>query len=106
MNYSNLDNTSEEINSDLINLDIESINNNRNLYLCTQCLKFPYIKFCKDKKHIRLNCSCFNNKKILIKDLYEKNLLYIENNSNINLLSTTSLDDDIENELKCKKHHH
>ena len=97
-------NISQEINSDLFNLDIENINNNRDHYLCTQCLKFPYIKFCKDRKHIRLTCSCFNNKKILIKDLFTKNSLFIENNSNINLLSTTNLDNNIEKELKCKKH--
>ena len=55
------------------------------------------------KKYIRLTCSCFNNKKILIKDLFEKNILSIENNSNKNLLSTSklNLNDDIENELKC-----
>jgi len=108
LNNLHLNNTSEEINSDLSNLDISNINNNRDHYLCTQCLKFPYIKFCKDKKHIRLTCSCFNNKKILIKDLYEKNLLYIENKSNINLLSTTNLNlnDDIENKLKCKEHNY
>jgi len=106
LNNSNLSNTSEKINSHIFNLDISNIYNNRDHYLCTQCLKFPYIKFCKDRKHIRLNCSCFNNKKILIKDLLEKNILSIENNSNINILSTTNLNlnDDIENELKCKEH--
>ena len=105
-NKSNLSNTYEEINGQLSNLDIENINNDRDHYLCTQCLKFPYIKFCKDRKHIRLTCSCFNNKKILIKDLFEKNILSIEINSNKNLLlTTTTLNDDIENELKCKKHH-
>ena len=106
LNNSNLNNTSQEKNSYLLNLDIENINNNSDHYLCTQCLKFPYIKFCKDKKNIRLTCSCFNNKKILIKDLFEKNILSIENNSNINLLSTTNLNlnADIENEIKCKKH--
>ena len=106
LNKLNLNNIAEEINSHLFNLDIENIYNNRDHYLCTQCFKFPYIKFCKDRKHIRLTCSCFNNKKILIKDLFEKNILSIENYSNINLLSTTdlNLNDDIENELKCKKH--
>ena len=74
----NLNNTSQETNNQLTNIEIETINNDRDHYLCTQCLKFPYIKFCKDRKHIRLTCSCFNNKKILIKDLFEKNILYIE----------------------------
>ena len=105
-NKSNLSNIYEEKNSQLSNLDIENINNDRDHYLCTKCFKFPYIKFCKDRKHIRLTCSCFNNKKILIKDLFEKNILSIEINNNKNLLlTTTTLNDDIENELKCKKHH-
>ena len=50
LNDSNLDNTSQEINSHLSSLDIENIYNNKDHYLCTQCLKFPYIKFCNDKK--------------------------------------------------------
>ena len=72
LNNSNLSNNSEEINSHLSNLDIENINNNRDHYLCSHCHKFPYINFCKSRKHIRLTCSCFNNKKILIKDILEK----------------------------------
>jgi len=105
-NNLNLNNTFQEINTHLSSLDIENIHNTRNHYLCTECFKFPYIKFCKDRKHIRLTCSCFNNKKILIKDLFEKNILSIEKNSNKNLLSTTNLNlnDDIENKLICKEH--
>ena len=74
----------------------------RDHYLCAQCLKFPYIKFSKDRRHIRLTCSCFNNKTILIKDLFEKNILCIESN----FFSATNLylNINIENELKCKKH--
>ena len=104
LNSSNLNYTSQEINNRLTKLDIGNINNDRDHYLCTHCLKFPYINFCKDRKHIRLTCSCFNNKKILIKDLFEKNILFIENDSNNNFLSTTNLNDDIEYKLKCKKH--
>ena len=106
LNNSNLSNNSEEINSHLSNLDIENINNNRDHYLCSHCHKFPYIKFSKNRKHIKLTCSCFNNKKILIKDIFGKNILSIENNSNINLLSTNNLNlkDDYENGLKCKEH--
>ena len=102
-NNTNSNNTFQEIN----NLDIENIYNNRDHYLCAQCLKFPYIKFCKDRKQVRLTCSCFNNKKILIKDLIENNILFIKSNSNTNFLSTSNLNlnDDIEDELKCKKHH-
>ena len=102
LNHSNLSNFIQEIDT---SFDIENINNDRDHYLCTQCLKFPYIKFCKDRKHLRLTCSCFNNKKILIKDLFEKNILSVETNNSKNLLSTTNLNDDIENKLKCKKHH-
>ena len=50
-NYSNisiLNNSAQETNFQLSNLNIEKIYNNRNHYLCTQCLKFPYIKFCKE----------------------------------------------------------
>ena len=103
-NNSNKNSIDQETNNQLFNLDIENINNNKNHYLCSQCLKFPYIKFCKDKKHIRLTCSCFNNKKILIRDLFDKNILSIDNNTNANFLSTTNSYDDVENELKCKKH--
>ena len=106
LNNSNLNSPTQEIKSQLFDSDIENINNNRNHYLCTQCSKFPYIKFCKDRKNIRITCSCFNNKKILIKDLFENNILSIGSNSNKNLLSTTNLNlnDDIENELICKEH--
>ena len=107
-NFSNsyLNISTRETISQLTNLDIEKINNIRNHYLCTQCLKFPYIKFCKNRKHIRLTCSCFNNKKILIKDLFENNILSFETNNNLDLLSTTNfnLNDNIENVLICKKH--
>ena len=54
----------------LNNLCLSSIHKNVH-YICNKCLKFPYIKFCKDLKHLRLTCSCFNNKKILIKDYYK-----------------------------------
>ena len=102
LNNSNLSDTSEQLNNILSNLDISNINNNGDHYLCNQCLKFPYIKFCKDRKHIRLTCSCINNKKILIKDLFEKNILSID----INLFEYTNLNlnDIIENELKCIDH--
>ena len=82
-----INNYSQEINSELFNLSEESINKIGVHYLCTQCLKFPYIQFYKDRKFIRLTCSCFNNKKILIKDLFEKHILFIGNNYD-NLFST------------------
>ena len=85
----------------LFNLDIESISmQKRNHYFCNKCMKFPYIKFCKDRKTIRLTCSCFNNKKFLIKDLFSNNYFFSkENFLNINN------DLHIENILLCKKHH-
>ena len=64
---------------ELYNLYGKPINIIKNHYLCTKCLKFPFIKFCKDKKYIRVTCSCFNNEKILIEDLLERNNLPIEN---------------------------
>ena len=54
-NNTNSNNTFQEIN----NLDIENIYNNRDHYLYAQCLKFPYIKFCKDRKQVRLTCFMF-----------------------------------------------
>ncbi len=50
--------------SQLFKTDKEPIYDNLNHYFCTKCLKFPFIKCCKDRKNIRLTCSCFNNKKI------------------------------------------
>ena len=89
-----------EANNQVNILDLSSINNMEYHYLCTKCLKFPYINFCKDKKFIRITCSCFNNKKILIKDYFKthiENIIYksflISNNNK-----------DIEEELLCKLH--
>ena len=100
---SNSNNSTKKEKSELFNLDTGTINNIKDHYLCSQCHKFPYIKFYKDRKHIRLTCSCFNNKKMLIKDLFETNILSIENKS-MNFISTNNLNDDIENELICKEH--
>ena len=81
---SNIKVQSTEINSKMMNPDKNPINKEicSCHYLCPNCLKFPFIKFCKDKKNIRLTCSCFNNKKILIKDLFNSthNYKFIETN--------------------------
>ena len=53
----------------------ESINNSH--YLCSKCLIFPFIEFCRDKKHIKFTCLCYNNKKISIKDLLDKDNKFI-----------------------------
>ena len=106
------DNTSLNISSnntyrenESFNLDIESINNTENSshYFCTKCLKFPYIKFSKDRKYIRLKCCCINNKKILIKELYEGNILSFKNNYT-NLLSSNSDINNNSNKLLCERH--
>ena len=85
------------------NANLEQIKNDYNYrhYFCARCHKFPLIKFCKDRKNIRFTCSCFNNKKILIEELFKINsnkdnlpIFLSENNSNIN----------IETELLCKEH--
>ena len=84
----------------LNNLCLSSIHKNVH-YICNKCLKFPYIKFCKDIKHIRLTCSCFNNKKILIEELFKTNSIA----SSLSIfLSKTNLNINIENELICKDH--
>ena len=54
--FSNIPTEKEDNESQLFNLDIETIYDNESHYLCTKCLKFPFIKFCKDRKHIRLTC--------------------------------------------------
>ena len=91
---------------ELYNLYGKPINIIKNHYLCTNCLKFPFIKFCKDKKYIRVTCSCFNNEKILIKDLLERNNLSIENNYNDNIINFNDNFNEDKNEkgLICKKH--
>jgi len=93
----------------LFHTDIEPINDSSNHYFCTKCLKFPFIKFCKDRKNIRLTCSCINNKKILIEDLFSfesKYNLFIKDN---NIFTTTIISDKNNNEIIeknsiCNKH--
>ncbi len=90
--------------NELFNINIESINNDiyYNHYFCTECHKFPFFKFCKNRKDIRLTCSCFNNKKITIEKLFK----IININDDIkNFLSETTSNINIENHLMCKKHH-
>ena len=95
---STIDNLNEIFKS-----NIEPINNNYNdsHYFCTKCHKFPLIKFEKDRKNIRLTCSCINNKKILIKELFKT---YSIASSLSIFLSKTNLNINIEKELKCKEH--
>ena len=68
-------------------------------YICEKCNKFPFLKFCKDRKNVKLTCSCFNNKKILIEKL-DKNLT-IEDSVSLFLSKTQT---NTEKELECKKH--
>ena len=85
--------------------DIEEINDDSSHYFCTKCLKFPFIKFCKDRKNIRLTCSCFNNKKILIEDLFLFDSKYNFLTKNTNFIKTNnSTKNSFEKELLCKKH--
>jgi len=87
-------------NSQLSSLDLSTINNNKIHYLCTKCFKFPYIKFYKDKRFIRINCSCIKNEKILIKDYMNK--LSIENG--YKSFFNTNNDKNIEKGIKCVEH--
>jgi len=87
---------------ELFEPSIESINNygNYSHYFCIECHKFPFIKFCKNKKDVRLTCSCFNNKKISIEELF--NLISIKN-----IYSTDSPDENkikFKNEVICNEH--
>ena len=92
-NYNIQDQTKDKIsigpnsNIKILNKVDESIH-----YLCPKCFKFPFIKFYKDKKNIRITCSCFNNKKILIKDFLNKTNNYILIESNLSNLDIIELD--------------
>ena len=99
----NLGQSTTEKRNKLFNTDEESINNNYNdsHYFCTKCLMFPLIKFNKDRKNIRLTCSCFNNKKILIEEVFK--IFSIECSLSI-FLSKSISNINIENELICKEH--
>ena len=105
---SNIPTVRSDDESQLFNQNIETIYDNSNHYFCTECLKFPFIKFCKDRKNIRLTCSCINNKKILIEDLFsfesKYNLLIKKNNlftTTIN--SNKSINKIIKNNFICKE---
>jgi len=68
--------------SSIFDLPIDPIeNNSSSYYLCTKCLRFPIIDFCKDREHIKLTCCCFKNKKCTINDLLDEkeNLIFINN---------------------------
>jgi len=90
-------------NKIIFNTNIDTIinNDNDNHYICNNCHKFPFIKFCKNRKSVRITCSCFNNKKISIEELFK--LSSIKDSISI-FLSETNLNKNIENELICKKH--
>jgi len=106
---SNIPISQKDNKSQLFNTDTEPIYDDSNHYFCTKYLKFPFIKFYKDRKNIRLTCSCFNNKKVLIEDLFSfenKYNLLIKNN---NLFTTTINSNEgnneiIENNFICKEH--
>jgi hypothetical protein len=73
--------TTEKINK-LFNTNEETIDNNYNdsHYFCAKCHMFPFIKFNKDRKSVRMTCSCFNNKNILLRlinNYINKFLLFI-----------------------------
>ena len=92
--------TTEKRNK-LFNTEEETIykNYNDSHYFCNKCHKFPFIKFNKDRKSVKLTCSCFNNKKTLIEEVFKINS--IESSFSIFFSNTNS---NIENELICKQH--
>ncbi len=77
-------------------------------YLCPKCYKFPLIEFTKSIKYVKFTCSCYNNKKISIKDLFDetKDYITINNLSSSNLLSSNIIKYNNNNEegFKCKEH--
>ena len=104
---SNFSTIKSDDKSQLFHTDIEPIYDNSNHYFCIKCLKFPFIKFCKDRRNIRLTCSCFNNKKILIKDLFSsenKYNLLIKNYKNFPTTNKSNNNENNEINFKCKKH--
>ena len=96
------DYNSNHYNDIIFNTNTESINNNYNFshYFCIRCNKFPFVKFCKDRKNIRLTCSCFNNKKISIEKFFK--IFSIKDNSSIFLSSNLNIN--IEDKLICREH--
>ena len=91
-----------EKRNELFNTDEELIykNYNDSHYFCTKCHMFPFIKFNKDRKNVRLTCSCFNNKKILIEEIFK--IYSIESSLSI-FLSKSNLNINIENEYLYAK---
>ena len=75
-------------------------------YLCPKCNKFPLIEFTQSTKYIKITCSCYNNKKFLIKDLFDEsnNYILINNLSSSNILSSNIIKDNREGFI-CKGHH-
>ena len=94
--YGSLLDQSTEKKSEIFNTNIDF---NFNHYFCNDCNKFPFIKFCKDRKNVRLTCSCFNNKKISIEELFNK--IY-NKNSRAEFLFESTLNTG--NDFKCEKH--
>ena len=75
-------------------------------YLCPKCYNFPLIEFFKNKKYIKFTCSCYNNKKILIKDLFDESNNYITiNNLSCSSILSSNIIKDNEEGLICKEHH-
>ena len=87
----------------LINDSIEKIDNcDTDHYYCTGCNKFPIIELCKDMENVVITCSCFNNKKITIKELY--NLINININTTNFFSDSTPKSLNTDNILLCSEH--
>ena len=93
---------SKDNKNEILKLDLEPIFESHH-YLCPDCLKFPFIKFCKDRKNIRLTCSCINNKKILIKDFLHKINSFDYENSSLNIKNSNN-NKNFKDELICSEH--
>ena len=110
--YSNLTDQSNNLTKDEKQLSFQNIEpilkqEDNYHYLCPKCHIFPFIEFTKSKKYIIFTCFCYNNKEILIKDLFDenKNYITINNLSNTSILSSNNnIDYDNYEGLKCKEH--
>ena len=112
LNDSNLNIQSNNLTNDAKTINYSKywakIKDRRNYYyLCPKYHIFPFIEFNKSKKYIKFTCSCYNNKEILIKDLFDKSKNYITINDLSNtsfLLSSNIIDYDNYEGFKCKEY--
>ena len=90
------DNTIEEHNNELFNLDISSIKGGEIHYFCKKCKYFPYIQF--EDQYLIFTCKCGENKV----DLFLQNDYWFFNNK---INESKSLYNNNENIVLCEEGH-